>query len=225
MEKERAADIAKIVGKLEKLKDQVEKLRDSEQEIYDDMSEEQQESSKGEALQEVIDNLDTAYSDVDDAISVLEEYTDGISYEEEEEKKEMEKGNMDEVVDLKPELKFQKSKGSEDIGFPKNLRRNTEIMTGTFEANNLQCLNIGCKYEIDKKDHNLYFYVEIATISGKLDRMKTLHINLYDEDGDLCDSDYTAVCTFSGLDTETISFSSKNDNLEKAVKARVYVKD
>lgn len=221
MEAERAADIAKIVAKLEKLKEQVEELRESEQEIYDDMSEKQQESSKGETLQEVIDNLDTAYSDVDDAISVLEGYTAGVSCEGDEEK--MEKTKVDIISNQK--MESRKSETSASMGFPKNLRRNTEIMTGTFEANNLQCLNIGCKYEIDKKDHNLYFYVEIATISGKLDGMKTLHINLYDEDGDLCNSDYTGVYSFSGLDTETICFSSKNDNLEKAVKARVYVKE
>lgn len=217
MDTEKATVIAKIVGRLEKLKDQIEEVKDKEQDVFDEMTERQQESKKGEALQEMIDNLDTAYSDLDDAISVLEDYTEGIEYEEEEEQDE------DAGADLN--LKPQKPKETVSPDFTKNLKKNIEVMTNTFEANNLQCLGVGCRYYQDKKTSSLKVLVEMTTIKGPVkNQYMKLKINLYDDEDNLFATVYSYIDDdMSGFDTVEISCSGADEVLRKTVRGRLYV--
>ncbi len=216
MNTEKDTVFAMIVGKVKKLRDQIEEIRENEQEVFDDLTERQQESKKGEALQELIDNLDTAYSDLDDVVDVLETYTNGITYEEDE---------PEEETDLGLKVSPHEPKEAVNPDFAKNLRKNIEVMTNTFDENNLQCLNIGCKYIDDMKEPYLKILVEMSTINGPVeDDYLELKINLYDEDGDLFYTNSSSVeYGMSGFDTLEISCGDKKNDLRRATKGRLYV--
>ena len=98
-------------------------------------------------------------------------------------------------------------------------------MTSTFETNNLECLNIGCKYVADKKDPCLNIMVEMTTIQGPIkDSYPKLNINLYDGDDDLFFTEQSYINShMSGFDTVVIECSDKNVDLRNAVRGRLYV--
>ena len=58
---------------IDRLMDDIEEVQNEEQEAYDNMPENLQESERGEAMQEAIDNLDSAWSSLEEAKDTLEE--------------------------------------------------------------------------------------------------------------------------------------------------------
>ena len=58
---------------IDRLMDDIEEVQNEEQEAYDNMPENLQESERGEAIQEAIDNLDSAWSSLEEAKDTLEE--------------------------------------------------------------------------------------------------------------------------------------------------------
>lgn len=73
MNKVKRVRINKIVSELDLLLSKVETLRDEEQYAFDNMPENLQDSSKGEILEEKIDQLDDATDYLSDAIESLRE--------------------------------------------------------------------------------------------------------------------------------------------------------
>ena len=73
MNKQRRTEIANIVTELELLKERLDKVLSVEQDVFDNMPENLQYSMRGEESQEAIDNMDGAMSDLENAISQLED--------------------------------------------------------------------------------------------------------------------------------------------------------
>jgi uncharacterized coiled-coil DUF342 family protein len=73
MNKERRKQIDEIVGELKDIEERLQTLKDEEQETYDNMPENMQAGEKGEAMQQVVENLDSAVSSVGEAAAYLEE--------------------------------------------------------------------------------------------------------------------------------------------------------
>lgn len=110
----------------------------------------------------------------------------------------------------------------------RELLKNIQIMTSTFETNNLQVLNVGCK-PYGEKDADLIVFVELASLKGsKIPTDVIVKINLYDSDGGLflnCQERLYKV-DFSGYDTITINCYDNGQTLIKAEKGRLFaVKD
>lgn len=107
----------------------------------------------------------------------------------------------------------------------KELKKNIEVMTNTFEANNLQVLHLTVKpYSEDDADCNIL--LELSTISGSaLESDVSVKINLYDEDDELylTNSETIYKSSFSGYDTVTINCYDDSKTLDKAVKGRLYL--
>lgn len=107
----------------------------------------------------------------------------------------------------------------------KALKDHIEIMTHTFEANNLQVLHLGVKpYSSNDADCNLL--VELASIEGSsISADLTVKINMYDKDEDLylVKCGYLKADTFSGFDTLSISCYSDGKTLKKAISGKLYV--
>lgn len=72
MNRERRKVIKELIIELEDLYSQLEEVKDEEQESYDNLPENLQESSRGEAASEAIDNLESALSSIDEAREYLE---------------------------------------------------------------------------------------------------------------------------------------------------------
>lgn len=73
MNKERRKRIEAIMDALSQAYGELEELRDEEDEAYDNLPENFQEGSRGEAMQEAIDNMETALAAVEEAKDALEE--------------------------------------------------------------------------------------------------------------------------------------------------------
>ena len=73
MNKARRKAIEKISEQLEELQAELQELRDAEEEAYDNLPESLQEGEKGDAMQEAIDNMESADSSIQDAIDYLGE--------------------------------------------------------------------------------------------------------------------------------------------------------
>lgn len=71
MNNERRKRIANVISKLEEAKEELDSLRDEEQEAYDNMPESLQESDRGYAMEEAVDNLESAYNSVEEAVDTL----------------------------------------------------------------------------------------------------------------------------------------------------------
>lgn len=65
------------VESLEEIKCAIEEMRDDEECKFDNMPEGLQESERGEAMQEAIDNLESASSSLEEAIDYLNEIIGG----------------------------------------------------------------------------------------------------------------------------------------------------
>ena len=72
MNKDRRARIQALINKLEDIKEDIDFIIDEEQEYYDNMPESIQAGEKGDKAQEAVDNLDYAYSQIDEVIEYLE---------------------------------------------------------------------------------------------------------------------------------------------------------
>ena len=109
----------------------------------------------------------------------------------------------------------------------KELKKNIQILTSSFEQNNLQILNLTCKPSSYGNDFDMEVLVEIASIEGaRIPSHLYIKINLYDEDGELFSTNETLVeaDTFNGYDTVVICCSDNNSRtLDVAVKGRIYV--
>ena len=73
MNKDRRARIQALINKLEDIKEDIDFIKDEEQEYYDNMPENFQTGEKGDKAQEAIDNLDYAYSSIEEVVEYLEE--------------------------------------------------------------------------------------------------------------------------------------------------------
>lgn len=73
MNNDRRARIQALIDKLEDIKEDIDFIKDEEQESYDNMPENFQAGERGDKAQEAIDNLDYAYSQIDEVREYLEE--------------------------------------------------------------------------------------------------------------------------------------------------------
>ena len=73
MNNNRRARIQALIDKLEGIKEDIDFIKDEEQESYDNMPENFQAGERGDKAQEAIDNLDYAYSQIDEVREYLEE--------------------------------------------------------------------------------------------------------------------------------------------------------
>lgn len=77
MNKQRRSQITKIIERLEAINEDIDNILCEEQESYDNLPESLQESSRGEAMTEAIEALESSYSSVEEAIDYLNEI-DGV---------------------------------------------------------------------------------------------------------------------------------------------------
>lgn len=73
MNKDRRKRIQDIKDQLIDLQTDIEEIKDEEQEAYDNLPESLQDGEKGEKMYDAIDNLDSAYSSLEDVIGYLDE--------------------------------------------------------------------------------------------------------------------------------------------------------
>ena len=73
MNKERRKAIQEVMEELETLKSKIEEIQNDEQEAYDNLPESLQYSERGEAMESAIENLESAYNEIDSIIDNLEE--------------------------------------------------------------------------------------------------------------------------------------------------------
>ena len=66
-------DIDDLIAQLQSIKEQIGTIRYNEEEKYDNMPESLQESEKGEAMSNAIDNLESAMDSIEEVTSYLEE--------------------------------------------------------------------------------------------------------------------------------------------------------
>lgn len=75
MNKQRRKAIDEIVTVLESQRDDIESLKGEEQDVLDQLPENMRDGEKGQAMQEAIDSLDEAQSNIDSALNILESVT------------------------------------------------------------------------------------------------------------------------------------------------------
>lgn len=73
MNKDRRKRIQNIIDQLTDLETEIEEIQDEEQEAYDNLPESLQNGENGERMSDAIDNLDSAFCSLGDAISYLDE--------------------------------------------------------------------------------------------------------------------------------------------------------
>ena len=108
----------------------------------------------------------------------------------------------------------------------KNLKNNIEIMTSTFENNNLQLLNTGIK-NCGGDDADFSFIFEVSAKKGSsIKEDLSIGLNLYNKDGEIIYHDICVInCeSFQGYDTETINCYLDGKALLLAAKGRLYCK-
>lgn len=76
MNKARRMRLIAVQSKLSDLKAEIEQIRDEEQEAYDNLPESIQDSPRGERMEEAIDELYDAASDLEGVIDTLEAATE-----------------------------------------------------------------------------------------------------------------------------------------------------
>lgn len=77
MNKQQRKELQGYVESLDEIKCAIEEMMDEEQDKFDNMPEGLQESERGEAMQEAIENLESASSSLEEAIDYLNEITEG----------------------------------------------------------------------------------------------------------------------------------------------------
>lgn len=73
MNKQRRNAIERVIDTLTNMQSELDNIREEEQDAYDNLPEGIQDSERGESMYENIDTLETAYNDLDDIISNLQE--------------------------------------------------------------------------------------------------------------------------------------------------------
>lgn len=76
MNKQRRKVLEEIIEEMDALLTKLEDVKAEEEEAYDNMPESFQEGEKGERMQEAIDNMDSAYSGLEEARDSLQEVLD-----------------------------------------------------------------------------------------------------------------------------------------------------
>lgn len=77
MNKQRRKELSDLLGQLQDIRERLENLRDDEQSAYENMPENLRDSERGEAAQNMIYNLDDAFTEIDNACDTLEEIVCG----------------------------------------------------------------------------------------------------------------------------------------------------
>jgi len=106
----------------------------------------------------------------------------------------------------------------------KKLKQNIEIMTPTFEKNNLQIINTGMR-RVGSDDGDFDFLMEITSLKGSsIKRNLYVNLNLYNSDGEIIlhESRLIDCETFQGYETVAIFCSLDGEALPLAAKGRVY---
>ena len=73
----RRKSIQEVIDQLEELKSTIETIMDEEQEAYDNLPENLQGSERGEAMSEAADNLDSAFSSMEEVLDYLTSAIEG----------------------------------------------------------------------------------------------------------------------------------------------------
>lgn len=73
MNKQRRKKLNEIMEQIDQLMDDLEEVQNEEQESLDNLPEQFQEGERGEIMQNAIDNLDSAWSSLEEAKDTLEE--------------------------------------------------------------------------------------------------------------------------------------------------------
>lgn len=73
MNKDKRKRIQNIIDQLTDLGTEIEEIQNEEQEAYDNIPESLQEGEKGERMSDAINNLDSSFCSLGDAISYLDE--------------------------------------------------------------------------------------------------------------------------------------------------------
>lgn len=76
MNKKTRKEIQTIVNEIDDILTHINCIKDDEEEKYDNMPDNIQESERGEAMQDAIDNLDCAYDSIRDGMDYLQEIID-----------------------------------------------------------------------------------------------------------------------------------------------------
>ena len=234
MENEKTKVIKEILENIEDLKDRTDSIKDEYQEIYDKMSENAQDSDKGKALEELIDALDETVTNFDYVVSDLEEGIDYLetslakAYEDEEEEN-VANNHGDQITKYEEMTILQRNSNAENIKANKDdiykqrakeLKKNIQVLTKTFETNGLQFLGFGCR-AYSEGDPDLVISVEMLS-NTELSEDLVLRINLYDDEENLFLSESQIVPEgFSGYSTFTISVLNKP--LLYAIKGKLYI--
>lgn len=106
----------------------------------------------------------------------------------------------------------------------KALKNNIEIMTHTFENNNIQIINTGIK-KCSDDDADFTFLFEVSTIKGSsIENDLSVNLNLYNNDGEIIlHESFIIDCDhFQGYDTGSISCYLDSKALLLASKGRLY---
>lgn len=107
----------------------------------------------------------------------------------------------------------------------RELKKHIDVLTPTFEANNLQVLQFNIKPNCDE-EADCEIYVELSAIEGQgiPANLLKLKINLYDDNDELyyVGSELIWQYQFAGYDTYVIDCNDPN-LLTTAVKGRLYV--
>ena len=72
MNKARRAVLNKIINALTELKDELESIKEDEQDAMDNLPESLQDSDRYSAMEEAVDNMDSAFDGIEDVIDYLE---------------------------------------------------------------------------------------------------------------------------------------------------------
>lgn len=72
MNKQRRKAIQEVIDKMEELREELDGIMSDEQDAFDNLPESLQESDRGNAMQEAIDNLDYAMSSIEEVVEYLE---------------------------------------------------------------------------------------------------------------------------------------------------------
>lgn len=108
----------------------------------------------------------------------------------------------------------------------KKLKKNTEVLFGTFEDNNFHVVNISIS-PVNKRV--AIFRVELETISDNIVPEKNYHImvELYDENDIMFYKKYTGIYqkrNFKGFDTFGVELFDEKNPLIRAKRAKAYLK-
>ena len=106
----------------------------------------------------------------------------------------------------------------------KKLKKNIEIMTPTFEKNNLKIINTGMR-RVGSYDGDFEYLMEISSIKGSsIKRNLYVNLNLYNIDGDIILHEFSLIDseTFQGYETISIFCTLDGEALPLAANGRVY---